>query len=175
MIIKGKAKNGVVTHAIKTYDELNEKEKNKLIFPAGDKKEIYADYAVHYNKHNELIRVVTNSFTSQYSAELQIKQAQPNIIDYYTAALGKGKDKKRAIDKFKETPIKYFLKENNSSIAQVARKTGISATTLYSASLKEVTKTSVTVIKAIADTVDKSPGDVLDELLIIENNYNEVM
>ncbi|ODJ73425.1 hypothetical protein BFR39_03125 [Brochothrix thermosphacta] len=71
--------------------------------------------------------------------------------------------------------MKYFLKENNSSIAQVSRKTGISATTLYSASLKEVTKTSVTVIKAIADTVDKSPGDVLDELLIIENNYNEVM
>lgn len=57
MEIKQRAKNGVATFIIKKYDELTEIESGALRLACTETPDDYVDYAVHYNKRGELIRV----------------------------------------------------------------------------------------------------------------------
>ena len=174
MIIKTQAKNGVITQAVKTYDELTAEEKKKLVFVSGTKKEFYENYIVNYNKKGDLLRVQCHESTSERTKEVNIKSAEikatPNIGDFLDATYGHGETQEKARKKIAASAIKELLIENDSSIAEVSRTSDVSATTIYSAADKPVAKTSVAVIKAIATTINKTPGDVLNELIKLEKD-----
>ena len=60
MIIKDQASNGQVVNAIKSYTELTEDEKARLIIPAGQSKDDYISYQVRYNKEGKLLGVAVH-------------------------------------------------------------------------------------------------------------------
>lgn len=64
-------------------------------------------------------------------------------------------------------PLQKYLDENNVTRYQIYKHTGVAQTTLANAVKpdKPLSGQTVKVIKAVADTIGKTPGQVLDELL----------
>ena len=79
--------------------------------------------------------------------------------------------------------LDLYLQRNNSKRYEVHKKTGISQQLLSTHTKKKVENYSTKVITAIGETLGKSPGQVLDELLTLEKenpafevfNPNELM
>lgn len=65
--------------------------------------------------------------------------------------------------------LDIYLQKNEKKRYDVYKKTGISQQMLSSVNKKNVSSYSVKTIQAIAKTVNKSEGTVLDELLRLEN------
>ena len=65
--------------------------------------------------------------------------------------------------------LDFYLQKHNCKRYDVYKKTGISQQLLATHKNKAVEKYSGRVIIAIADTLDKTPGDVLNELLALES------
>ena len=65
--------------------------------------------------------------------------------------------------------IDEFLKQFNITRYRVSTVSGISESTLRNANRYSTDSISVKVIKAIAKTINKTPGEVLDGLIAIEN------
>lgn len=82
MKIKQQHKNGQILQAVKTYDELTAEEKSKLIIPATNKLEDYANFVVHYNKNGRLIRVATGFFSDLKRAELEANRGN-DLVDMF--------------------------------------------------------------------------------------------
>ncbi|WP_206197349.1 hypothetical protein [Peribacillus frigoritolerans] len=72
--------------------------------------------------------------------------------------------------------LDIYLQKNGKKRYDVYKETGISQQMLSSVNKKNVSSYSVKTIQAIANTVEKSEGTVLDELLQLENEntYFEV-
>ena len=64
--------------------------------------------------------------------------------------------------------LDFYLQKHNCKRYDVHKKTGISQQLLATHKNKQVEKFSGKVLIAIADTLDKTPGDVLNELLALE-------
>jgi len=67
--------------------------------------------------------------------------------------------------------LDIYLQKNGKKRYDVFKDTGISQQTLSSVNKKSVSSYSVKTIQAIAKTVDKTEGEVLNELLKLENEY----
>lgn len=65
--------------------------------------------------------------------------------------------------------LDLYLQKNNIKRYDVYKKTGVSQQLLSNHTKKEVENYSTKVITAIANTLDKSPGQVLDELIQLKN------
>lgn len=96
MKIQSEAKNGVITLAYKNYNELTETERAVLIIPSDSSLGDYADFAVHYNKKNELIRVVTHSFSQEKNDSIDAIATKPNLIDSMKLLYGNASQKSAA-------------------------------------------------------------------------------
>ncbi|MCH1625314.1 hypothetical protein [Fredinandcohnia quinoae] len=72
--------------------------------------------------------------------------------------------------------LDIYLQRNGKKRYDVFKQTGISQQMLSSVNKKSVSSYSVKTLQAIAKTVEKSEGTVLDELLLLENEnaYFEV-
>ncbi len=72
--------------------------------------------------------------------------------------------------------LDIYLQKNGKKRYDLFKETGLSQQMLSNVNKKSVNSYSVKVIQAIAKTVDKDPGNVLDELLLLEkkNTYFEV-
>lgn len=68
--------------------------------------------------------------------------------------------------------LQKYLDDNNLTRYQIYKKTGLSQMTLSHAvsDKKDINGQSVKIIKAVADTLGKTPGEVLDELLKLEES-----
>ena len=64
--------------------------------------------------------------------------------------------------------LDLYLQRNNSKRYEVFKKTGISQQLLASHKNRKIEKYSNKVIIALAEALDKTPGEVLDELLALE-------
>ncbi|MGN7400970.1 helix-turn-helix domain-containing protein [Cytobacillus praedii] len=64
--------------------------------------------------------------------------------------------------------LDLYLQRNHCKRYDVFKKTGVSQQLLSTHTNKSIEKYSSKVIIAIAETLDKTPGDVLNELLLIE-------
>ncbi|MEH6943902.1 helix-turn-helix domain-containing protein [Bacillus sp. JJ722] len=64
--------------------------------------------------------------------------------------------------------LDFYLRKHNCKRYDVHKKTGISQQLLSTHKNKKIEKFSSKVLIAIADTLSKTPGDVLNELLILE-------
>lgn len=60
MIIKDQANNGQPVQVIKTFKELTDEEKARLIIPAGQSKDDYINYQVRYNKKGKLLGIAVH-------------------------------------------------------------------------------------------------------------------
>lgn len=64
--------------------------------------------------------------------------------------------------------LDLYLQKNNCKRYDVYKKTGVSQQLLSTHAKKKVEKYSNKVIIALAETLDKTPGTVLDELILLE-------
>ena len=66
--------------------------------------------------------------------------------------------------------LQQYLDQHNVTRYQVYKATGIAQTTLYNAvaPTKPLSGQTVKVISAVAKTLGKTPGEVLDELIELE-------
>lgn len=105
MEIKTTAKNGVATLIIKSLGELTEQERAALAIPATNTTDDYANYAVHYNKNNELIRVVAHDLSNAKAAQIKEESAKPDVIDASKLMYGTTEQRQQAIAKYKAAGI----------------------------------------------------------------------
>ena len=89
MKILEKAKNGQPVYLIKIYEELTASELDELRFPYTDSKEDYKNYAVHYSKKGELIRVQPHDFSGKKKKEIEKMINQPDILDSMQVLFGR--------------------------------------------------------------------------------------
>lgn len=70
-----------------------------------------------------------------------------------------------------ENILQKYLDQNGVTRYQIHKATGIAQTTLQSAvaPTKSLSGQTVKVISAVAKTLDKTPGQVLDELISLAN------
>ena len=200
MIINQTAKNGVVVNALKTYEELTEAEKDAMIFHAGETTWNYKNYQVRYNKKAELIGVQGHDFSDEYRAELDARMGQPDIIDAMNVVYGKGEEKKNALAKFananfteeeaKATSEKAandiakavdhseptslldeYLESKNITRYAVSKASGMASTTLANAA-KRVSTVNISskVMAAVAKSLNITPGQVFNDLVLLEAN-----
>lgn len=66
--------------------------------------------------------------------------------------------------------IQKFLRRYGTTMYQVAKETGLSKATIESANKKSVDQMSAKNIRLIAENVELSPGNVLNELYKIEKD-----
>ncbi|TWW13184.1 hypothetical protein LABALGNA3A7_09900 [Dellaglioa algida] len=118
MKIKSEAKNGVITLAYKVYNELTEVERAALIIPAGSSFDDYTNFAVHYNKKNELIRVVTHSFSQEKNDSIDANSTKPSLIDSMKLLYGNAGQKSAARKVYKNDGISL---SSNKQIASALR------------------------------------------------------
>lgn len=64
--------------------------------------------------------------------------------------------------------LDIYLQRNGVKRYDVYKKTGVSQQTLASAGKKSIDHYSTKILKAVAETLDKTPGTVLDELFQLE-------
>lgn len=71
--------------------------------------------------------------------------------------------------------LQKYLDENNISKYKIAQLTGISSMTLSHATekTKPLSGQTVKVLSAVAKSLNKTPGTVLDELVEIQNAINK--
>lgn len=69
-------------------------------------------------------------------------------------------------------PLQKYLDANQVTRYQINKATGLAQTTLANAVKPEkpLAGQTVKVIKAVADTLGKTPGQVLDDLLALDAN-----
>lgn len=69
-------------------------------------------------------------------------------------------------------PLQKYLDANQVTRYQIYKATGLAQTTLANAVKPEKSLAGLTVkvIKAVADTLGKTPGQVLDDLLALDAN-----
>lgn len=102
MKIINQHKNGVVLQSIKSYAELTDDERESLTIPATSNITDYKDFVVHRNKKDEIIRVVTNSFTDEKADDIN---ESVDLVDALEVVYGEkgttknNKAKKRVNDK----------------------------------------------------------------------------
>ncbi|MCI5708008.1 hypothetical protein [Veillonella caviae] len=89
MEIKQVAKNGIITQAVKTYDELTQEELNILRIPATTAIEDYANFKCYWNKQGEVIRVVVGEFAELKREEIKAHANEPTWVDVFKVAQGK--------------------------------------------------------------------------------------
>jgi len=65
--------------------------------------------------------------------------------------------------------LDLYLQRNNCKRYDVHKKTGISQQLLFTHANKKVEKYSSKVLIALAETLNKTPGTILDELIALEN------
>lgn len=99
MGIKATAKNGQVTQAIKTYEELTKEEKKALIIPATNQLSDYADFSVSYNKKGVLLKVSANTLSEESKSELD---ESIDFVDTLQVKFGTGKAKQKAKERVNE-------------------------------------------------------------------------
>lgn len=187
MKILDTAKNGQPVNVIKTFDELTDEELAELRFPAGSTANDYANYGVQYNKKGELLRVSVHDFSQSQQETIGASQDKVNVLDVSAAMFGRGKVKQQALQKIakrgvSESELKTalapseigivdeYLQANNTTRYQVAKATGFAASTLAKANRDAANATNIStkVIGAIAMTVGKTPGQVLNELIMAD-------
>ncbi|WP_225433873.1 hypothetical protein [Lacticaseibacillus paracasei] len=184
--------NGTIMNAIKTYDELADDEKARIGLPFGDTIEDYSTYRVRRNKKNELRSVVGANYSSKRKAEIASRANEPDIVDAMNILYGKGKQKAEAVAKYRASgidekqveavfnPVRKsnlldaYLDQQNTTRYQVAKQSGIAETTLMNAAKKSrAIDINTKIIIAIAKTLQKEPGDVLNELIMTEAHRDE--
>lgn len=184
--------NGTIMNAIKTYDELADDEKARIDLPFGDTIEDYSTYRVRRNKKNELRSVVGANYSSKRKAEIASRANEPNIVDAMNVLYGKGKQKAEAVAKYRASgidekqvetvfnPVRKnnlldaYLEQQGITRYQVAKQSGIAETTLMNAAKKSrAIDINTKIIIAIAKTLQKEPGDVLNELIMTEAHRDE--
>ncbi|WP_255323883.1 helix-turn-helix domain-containing protein [Lacticaseibacillus paracasei] len=184
--------NGTIMNAIKTYDELADDEKARIDLPFGDTIEDYSTYRVRRNKKNELRSVVGANYSSKRKAEIARRANEPNIVDAMNVLYGKGKQKAEAVAKYRASgidekqveavfnPVRKnnlldaYLEQQGITRYQVAKQSGIAETTLMNAAKKSrAIDINTKIIIAIAKTLQKEPGDVLNELIMTEAHRDE--
>lgn len=184
--------NGTIMNAIKTYDELADDEKAHIGLPFGDTIEDYSTYRVRRNKKNELRSVVGVNYSSKRKAEIASRANEPNIVDAMNVLYGKGKQKAEAVAKYRASgidekqvetvfnPVRKsnlldaYLEQQGTTRYQVAKQSGIAETTLMNAAKKSrAIDINTKIIIAIAKTLQKEPGDVLNELIMTEAHRDE--
>lgn len=184
--------NGTIMNAIKTYDELADDEKARIGLPFGDTIEDYSTYRVRRNKKNELRSVVGANYSSKRTAEIARRANEPNIVDAMNVLYGKGKQKAEAVAKYRASgidekqveavfnPVRKnnlldaYLEQQGITRYQVAKQSGIAETTLMNAAKKSrAIDINTKIIIAIAKTLQKEPGDVLNELIMTEAHRDE--
>lgn len=71
--------------------------------------------------------------------------------------------------------LQKYLDQNKITRYQVAKKTGIANTTLANAvkDTKPLSGQTVKVISAVAQALDKTPGQVLDDLIALDKVIKE--
>lgn len=71
--------------------------------------------------------------------------------------------------------LQTYLDKNGISKYKIYKKTGVSQMTLSHATQdgKKLSGQTVKVISAVAATIDKTPGQVLDELIALADEHNE--
>ncbi|MGY3777504.1 helix-turn-helix domain-containing protein [Isobaculum melis] len=69
------------------------------------------------------------------------------------------------------TLLDVYLQRNGVKRYDVYKKTGISQQTLASAGKKSIDRYSTKILKAVAETLNKTPGTVLDELFLLEKEH----
>ena len=106
MKILGTAGNGTITQAIKTYDELSDKEKAVLVIPATSQVSDYETFLVNQNKHGEKLNVKPRKFTEEWKQNRYLEDIREgNLLDSLTIKYGNlvgGKGARRRIKKAKE-------------------------------------------------------------------------
>lgn len=108
MEIKQVAKNGIITCAIKKYNELTPEDLNALRIPVGSNVEDYTNFDCWYNKNGEIIRVVAGEFAELKRAEIEAERNNPDWIDVFKVAQGKHVRKGLFTNKEREAiKIKY--------------------------------------------------------------------
>lgn len=184
--------NGTVMNAVKTYDELTKDEQSKMVLPYGETVEDYSTYRVRRNKKNELRSVTGEDYSAKRSTEIAARSAQPNIVDAMNVLYGKGKQKAEAVAKYRASGIDEkhvkavfnpvhknnlldaYLEQQNTTRYQVSKQSGIAETTLMNAAKKSrAIDINTKIIIAVAKTLQKEPGDVLNELIMTEAHRNE--
>lgn len=175
----------VLLNVVKSYSELTPDELDKLIFPSGESKDDYADYQVRRNGKNEVIGVRPYSFTEERKADIERgRQQSQNWLDALQVQYGHGKDKSQAKKRLGEqgidarilTPlppyknlIDSYLADFDTTRYEVAKKSGIAATTLQNAARKNTAfGLNTKVVGAIAYTIGTEPGKVLNDLMMLE-------
>ena len=184
--------NGTVMNAVKTYDELTKDEQSKMVLPYGETVEDYSTYRVRRNKKNELRSVTGEGYSAKRSTEIAARSAQPNIVDAMNVLYGKGKQKAESVAKYRASGIDEkhvkavfnpvhknnlldaYLEQQNTTRYQVSKQSGIAETTLMNAAKKSrAIDINTKIIIAVAKTLQKEPGDVLNELIMTEAHRNE--
>lgn len=71
--------------------------------------------------------------------------------------------------------LQEYLDQNNITRYQVAKQTGIANTTLANAvkETKPLSGQTVKVIRAVAEALGKTPGQVLDDLIQLDDNTSK--
>lgn len=120
MEIKSTSKNGQVTQAIKTYEELTEEEKGKLRIPVTNELSDYANFTVHYNKKGDLLKVALGSFSDKKKAELA---ESVDFVDTLQVVFGEGKAqekaKERVTDKLENAESKLTAEQYADAVIHV--------------------------------------------------------
>ena len=97
MKIKQQTKSGIITEAIKTYDELAEDEVQSLVFAFGDSQEDFADYQVRRNGKGVLLGVRPNNYTEEKSQRVREDgDAAQRYMDAMAVLYGHGEVKAAA-------------------------------------------------------------------------------
>jgi len=97
MKIKQQTKSGIITEAIKTYDELAEDEVQSLVFAFGDSQEDFVDYQVRRNGKGVLLGVRPNNYTEEKSQRVREDgDAAQRYMDAMAVLYGHGEVKAAA-------------------------------------------------------------------------------
>lgn len=192
--------NGTIMNAVKTYNELTNDEKAAMTFKKGYTIEDYDNYRIRRNRKNEIISAEGRALSAKGNfkdfAEREKFEAEhpagPNIVDAMNILYGKDKQKDEAVAKYRASDIDEkqveavfnpvrksnlldaYLEQQNTTRYQVAKQSGIAETTLMNAAKKSrAIDINTKIIIAIAKTLQKEPGDVLNELIMTEAHRDE--
>ncbi|MBS4462210.1 hypothetical protein JXA27_06515 [Aerococcaceae bacterium zg-B36] len=75
--------NGTIMQVVKTYDELTDEEKEKLIISWGLKVADYANFKVDRNKKGVILRVYGFDYSDEKKVEIDARSKEPNIFDAF--------------------------------------------------------------------------------------------
>lgn len=152
MKIINQHKNGVILQSIKSYAELTDEEREILIIPATSNITDYKDFAVHRNKKDEIIRVVTNSFSDEAVDEIN---KSVDLVDALEVVYGEkgttknNKAKKRIDSKMASIDNELYKKELESKQADFDMIEEIIESDLSAYRIEDITGVSRTTLSNI--------------------------